>query len=211
MAKAIRRFRLKLGDTQQQLASRIGISITSVARYETNSPPSDEVLTRLAELARDLQLPRFAAIFDKKVRPENAMNLLEFAAVQSLLRESIETLTPQRLEDAKAALDCLMGGEAAADMIDTLTSRMVMSEESSRSSPENTPSSEAPQTEGAVLKEFHADLAAISGLDPPSDEPGFVQLPKLLHEYANGQQPTIRKAETEDAAISEGPGSDESH
>ncbi len=63
LAEAIRRFRLTFGETQQQFADRTGLSIATIARYETNARPSDEALKRLSELARENRLPKYAAVF----------------------------------------------------------------------------------------------------------------------------------------------------
>jgi transcriptional regulator with XRE-family HTH domain len=63
LAEAIRRFRLTFGETQQEFADRTGLSIGTIARYETSAPPSVVALKRLSELARENKLPKYAAIF----------------------------------------------------------------------------------------------------------------------------------------------------
>lgn len=63
LAEAIRRFRLTFGETQQEFADRTGLSIGTIARYETSARPSPEALKRLAELAKESKLTKYAAIF----------------------------------------------------------------------------------------------------------------------------------------------------
>jgi transcriptional regulator with XRE-family HTH domain len=63
LAEAIRRFRLTFGETQEEFADRTGLSVSTIARYETSARPSDEALKRLSELARESKLPKYAAIF----------------------------------------------------------------------------------------------------------------------------------------------------
>lgn len=63
LAEAIRRFRLTFGETQEQFADRTGLSIGTIARYETSARPSAEALKRLSGLARESKLPKYAAIF----------------------------------------------------------------------------------------------------------------------------------------------------
>ena len=63
LAEAIRRFRLTFGETQQEFADRTGLSIGTIARYETSARPSPEALKRLAELAKESKLLKYAAIF----------------------------------------------------------------------------------------------------------------------------------------------------
>jgi transcriptional regulator with XRE-family HTH domain len=63
LAEAIRRFRLTFGETQQQFADRTGLSIATIARYETSARPSAEALKQLSDLAKENKLPKYAAIF----------------------------------------------------------------------------------------------------------------------------------------------------
>ncbi|HEX4164338.1 MAG TPA: helix-turn-helix transcriptional regulator [Bryobacteraceae bacterium] len=108
MAQAISRFRQTLGDTQQQFAHRAGLSVTSVARYETNSPPSPKVLARFVEIAREVNLPAFIEIFENRLEPEEEMDLQDFSAVMQLLRRMVERLHPRQLRQGRLALACLL-------------------------------------------------------------------------------------------------------
>ena len=108
MAQAISRFRQTLGDTQQQFAARTGLSVTSIARYETNSPPSEKVLARFVEVARTANLPTFVEIFEDRLRPEEEINLQDFAAVKQLLKRFAESLRPEQLRQGRLALACLI-------------------------------------------------------------------------------------------------------
>jgi transcriptional regulator with XRE-family HTH domain len=108
MAQAISRFRQTLGDTQQQFAARTGLSVTSIARYETNSPPSKKVLARFVEIARAANLPTFVEIFENRLEPEEEINLQDFAAVKQLLKRLAENLRPEQLRQGRLALACLI-------------------------------------------------------------------------------------------------------
>lgn len=54
LAEAVRRIRLQLEETQEEFARRLGVSVGSVARYETNARPSQRVIRKLRDLARDV-------------------------------------------------------------------------------------------------------------------------------------------------------------
>ncbi len=108
MAQAISRFRQTLGDTQQQFATRTGLSVTSIARYETNSPPSEKVLTRFVEIARTANLPTFVEIFKNRLKPEEEINLQDFAALKQLLKRLAENLRPEQLKQGRLALAWLI-------------------------------------------------------------------------------------------------------
>jgi transcriptional regulator with XRE-family HTH domain len=104
MAQAISRFRQTLGDTQQQFAHRVGLSVTSVARYETNSPPSPKVLARFVRIAREADLPAFVEIFEDRLPPDEEINFQDFSAVKHLLAQMVEKLRPTQLRQGRLAL-----------------------------------------------------------------------------------------------------------
>jgi transcriptional regulator with XRE-family HTH domain len=108
MAQAITRFRHTLGDTQQQFASRTGLSVTSIAGYETNSTPSEKVLSRFVEIARAAALPTFVEIFESRLPPEEEINLQDFSVVKQLLKRLAESLRPDHLNRGRLALACLL-------------------------------------------------------------------------------------------------------
>lgn len=110
MARAIRRFRSALGDTQQQFAARVGLSVTSIARYETGWYPKEAVLAQFAEVARREALPVFAAFFEREL-PAKADLLVpdEILALQKLIsdefaQQEITIETARRLRLAFASL-----------------------------------------------------------------------------------------------------------
>src|SRR5215831_17662818 len=59
----VRKLRLALGDTQQQFASRLGLAIATVVRYEHNRPPKAKALARLEQVACEKGLEEYAAAF----------------------------------------------------------------------------------------------------------------------------------------------------
>jgi transcriptional regulator with XRE-family HTH domain len=118
MAQAISRFRQALGDTQQQFANRVGLAVTSVARYETNSPPSLKVLARFVEIARIANLPSFTEIFERRLPPSEEIEHQDFAVVKQLLTRMIEDLRPNQLRQARVALACLLTSTAKLNEIE---------------------------------------------------------------------------------------------
>jgi transcriptional regulator with XRE-family HTH domain len=51
LSKAVIELRTFLGESQQAFSNRLGVALSTIARYETNYQPSGEMLLRLAELA----------------------------------------------------------------------------------------------------------------------------------------------------------------
>jgi len=108
MAQAISRFRQTLGDTQQQFAHRVGLSVTSVARYETNSQPSPKVLAQFVQIAREADLPAFVEIFEDRLPPDEEINFQDFSAVKHLLTVMVEKLHPTQLRQGRLALAAIL-------------------------------------------------------------------------------------------------------
>jgi transcriptional regulator with XRE-family HTH domain len=65
--QAIRKLRQHFGDTQQSWASRLGLSIASVVRYELSGPPDAQILVRLADLAHKEKLKDVAEVLNTAV------------------------------------------------------------------------------------------------------------------------------------------------
>jgi len=118
MAQAISRFRQALGDTQQQFAHRAGLAVTSIARYETNSPPSAKVLARFVDIARTSNLPSFTEIFEKRLPAAEEIEHQDFAVIKQLLTRMIEDLRPNQLRQARVALACLLTSTAKLNEIE---------------------------------------------------------------------------------------------
>ena len=55
-----------IGETQQQFAQRIGTTVTTVARYETNRPPKGAALEQLSALARSVGKLEIAYVFERE-------------------------------------------------------------------------------------------------------------------------------------------------
>ena len=60
---AILSLRKRLGITQDEFAKRLGLTVTSVSRYENGSRPSDDVLQKLAGVASEENLQGLAETF----------------------------------------------------------------------------------------------------------------------------------------------------
>lgn len=73
--QAVRQLRIKLGDTQQQFAQRLGLAISTVVRYESTRPPRAEVLSRLYKMALENELRDVAAMFNQAILGEVAQGL----------------------------------------------------------------------------------------------------------------------------------------
>src|SRR6266516_7733533 len=97
MAQAIRRFRTTLGDTQHQFAERMGVTLTSIARYETNSRPSRAVLAKLAAIAQEANQPLFVEIFTGRIEPQpTEFEAQELLGAVSLLKLALDVLGRSR-------------------------------------------------------------------------------------------------------------------
>jgi transcriptional regulator with XRE-family HTH domain len=66
----IRKLRLALGETQQSLANKLGIAISTMVRYETNRPPHGEALVRFMKLADANSQPDLAKLFQAALARE---------------------------------------------------------------------------------------------------------------------------------------------
>lgn len=65
-SSALIKLRREMGKTQQTFAVEVlDVAIGTVARYETSEPPRGEVLLRLADIAREQNLPELARIFER--------------------------------------------------------------------------------------------------------------------------------------------------
>jgi transcriptional regulator with XRE-family HTH domain len=67
---AVRKLRLGLDDTQQSFATRLGMAIATVVRYEHNRPPSGRALAKLERVALESGFQEYAAVFRKALDEE---------------------------------------------------------------------------------------------------------------------------------------------
>src|SRR5947209_9893687 len=105
MARAIRRFRVSLGDTQREFAARTGLAVPTIGRYETNAQPSKDVLARFADIARSEKLALFTEIFDGQVEPDSVdFEAQEVAGAVHLLRSALIDLRQKKSAYRKARL-----------------------------------------------------------------------------------------------------------
>ncbi len=84
IAEAIRSLRATAGESQQEFAQRAGLSVVSVARYETDARPKKAVLARLAEVARDLGRADLQTVFQEAQASEAAEPEIEQSALSGL-------------------------------------------------------------------------------------------------------------------------------
>jgi transcriptional regulator with XRE-family HTH domain len=106
IARAIRQLRMKFGETQQAFAQRAGLSVVSIARYETNAVPSAAILQRLAELAEENGLQDEALIFKRQYIPylSYTPEQRRRADVKLEFLRSIDSIDPERLDAIEAVL-----------------------------------------------------------------------------------------------------------
>lgn len=67
---AVIKLRTALGDSQQQFAARLGVAITTIARWETQRPPGGKVLHALERLARTHKENDLAMAFSRALALE---------------------------------------------------------------------------------------------------------------------------------------------
>jgi transcriptional regulator with XRE-family HTH domain len=105
MAQAIRRFRTILGDTQREFADRTRLTLTSIARYETNSRPSKTVLAKFAQIAQEANQPLFTDIFRGQAEPRpTEFEAQELSGAIQLLKSALDDLKTSRHGYRKAKL-----------------------------------------------------------------------------------------------------------
>src|ERR1700712_3119239 len=74
VSEALIALRTALGETQQQFAAHLNTAITTIARYETNRPPSGAILISLAKMASENGLGKEAATFQEAFARENGID-----------------------------------------------------------------------------------------------------------------------------------------
>jgi transcriptional regulator with XRE-family HTH domain len=69
IAEAIRQIRTETGETQEKFAKRLGVSVFTIAKYETGvHQPKASIVTKLALQAQSAGLPDLAVLFEKAFR-----------------------------------------------------------------------------------------------------------------------------------------------
>ena len=82
MVKSLRR---ELGDTQEQFAKRMGAVVRTIARWESERPPTGDALRRLATVARQAGLSQLANAFDRARLVDILSEVLPVASVSLLV------------------------------------------------------------------------------------------------------------------------------
>jgi transcriptional regulator with XRE-family HTH domain len=65
LLSTVRELRLALGDTQQSFAERLGLSISTVVRYELSRPPKGRALAQFARVADENGMKELSAVFQR--------------------------------------------------------------------------------------------------------------------------------------------------
>ena len=101
---AVRQLRDVFGFTQQQFAVYLGISMGTIARYETDRTPGGPTLKRFIDLASDRQRQDLADIFQKELRGQ----VLDWMGVGAAARQIYrKTLRPEVLMEARKKIAVL--------------------------------------------------------------------------------------------------------
>ena len=116
---AVRDLRLALGDTQQSFAQRLGLSISTVVRYELTRPPKGTALAQLMQVASENNQPDIAMVFAGALADELGYREPREVIVSSLHRFVEVTIKPEEKPDFEALLTILrnpglLSGELAA-------------------------------------------------------------------------------------------------
>jgi transcriptional regulator with XRE-family HTH domain len=155
MARAIRRFRAALGDTQQQFAVRTGLSVTSIARYETGWHPRPAVLRQFVTIAEEAQLPAYSAIFERALPEDPGLFLDEIPALRQLIFRTTHELDPSKTSwrRLRLALACLQVPDSMlAPAEKALTSQIEASEQSIERTAGDVVISRRPESEAAYVE-----------------------------------------------------------
>src|SRR5690349_5539275 len=99
ISEALRALRRTLGESQQQFANRNKSAVTTIARYETSSPPTGNALAHFTRIANEAGRPDLATIFDTALANE-----LRALAAQLGQPENLPTPEQQVWFDALKAL-----------------------------------------------------------------------------------------------------------
>jgi transcriptional regulator with XRE-family HTH domain len=70
ISDAIRRLRDEMELTQPEFASRLGVALRTIARWETGQPPHGEALVKLAQVADSIERKSIAECFVAALRSE---------------------------------------------------------------------------------------------------------------------------------------------
>lgn len=84
--------REKMGISQQELADKLGVTVTSISRYENGREPDRQVLRRLAEIAREAKLRQLQTAFEEGWRAAIAEKLDNLPSAGTQRRVSVADL-----------------------------------------------------------------------------------------------------------------------
>jgi transcriptional regulator with XRE-family HTH domain len=120
MSETIRKLRITFSDTQEQFARRLGVSSVTVARYETNFPPSAKILKRLSDLAEQNHLEEYKRIFSGDESGASELKKREFIAALTCLKQAMENVTEDRFRTIRAATALFYSYSIDLDKIEKL-------------------------------------------------------------------------------------------
>ncbi|MGH9771042.1 MAG: helix-turn-helix domain-containing protein [Candidatus Acidiferrales bacterium] len=107
-SEAITTLRRKTSLSQRELAEQLGVTITSISRYENGREPSRDVLKRLSGIAAGASLPSLVSFFDKQIRAGIAEKIANLPSAGTQRRVSVSDL--QRWAEEQQELGVLVRG-----------------------------------------------------------------------------------------------------
>lgn len=123
-AEAITALRRKTSLSQRGLAEQLGVTITSISRYENGREPSRDVLKRLSEIAAGARLPSLATFFDRQIRAGIAEKIANLPSAGTQRRVSVSDLERWAEEQRELAFLVRGLGNALRELPRAMLDRM---------------------------------------------------------------------------------------
>ncbi len=110
LSSAVKALRIRLGDTQQQFATRLNFAISTAIRYETTRRPRGKALSQLYQLAVNSKFDDVTGMFRQALIAElgessDDMYLALIAGKLQQLEQSLDRMRPK--EETDSALDAI--------------------------------------------------------------------------------------------------------
>jgi transcriptional regulator with XRE-family HTH domain len=109
LSLAVKALRLRAGLTQQAFASKLGIALVSVARYETGREPTGKAISALYRLANEMNRHDLAKLFQERLATEISQeSSRQLPQIYNLACEAEENLMNGEKEKALESLHKLI-------------------------------------------------------------------------------------------------------
>ncbi len=111
VAEAIKEVRSHLNESQQEFSNRLGVTLSTVARYESVKPPKGPILVRIAEIARASGRDDLADILRQAEETQSTSRISPIAGAVRQLRASLACTQSQLAELAAVAVSTVARAE----------------------------------------------------------------------------------------------------